>query len=350
MGEPPAVTSDLLGRVIEHGWAIDFGMWGREYLGDFLLGMAIFRGVSEAVKLATGKAPEIFYKGERTRLMDRCTMDLRTEYKSGPPVVLTTDRTPVRATVGAPFRPRWPEVSAPADTFSVPVQPPIWLDETDRDSVEVHSALPMRLYLDLEQLFGMRLPANQSPAPNFLSHEIPKDPHIVFVATTSMNEGKQYGYDSFADLARQLLASSEVDFRFTVVTSDDGLEAKAAFERLPASVEAGIDSSDCVDLFSSATVVVGNDTGLTHLAALTTRPNGEGPEVIGLYSRHSYYKWITGSSRHHAVATALAQVLALSDGNLRLDGGHVSLWGDGAKLSAIPTKFVAECARSVADW
>lgn len=69
---------------------------------------------------------------------------------------------------------------------------------------------------------------------------------------------------------------------FTLITSADAEPARLA----DIEILAGLDAVDCLDVFASAEVVIGNDTGLTHLAALTEHPDGTGPHVIGLYGRH----------------------------------------------------------------
>jgi hypothetical protein len=58
-----------------------------------------------------------------------------------------------------------------------------------------------------------------------------------------------------------------------------------------------------ISRFARCDVVLGNDTGLTHLAALASRR----AEVIGLYGRHSHSKWRTGLARHHALATPFSE-------------------------------------------
>jgi ADP-heptose:LPS heptosyltransferase len=171
---------------------------------------------------------------------------------------------------------------------------------------------------------------------------------VVFVATAHMEDIKRYGYPGFAAVARHLLERSSRQLRFPVVTADDGEEAKSAFADLPVSVLARLDAADCVDLFGSAGLVIGSDTGLTHLAALTVREEGGGPQVVGLYACYSHGKWITGSYRHHALATPLCQMLALSDADLWLDGLDGAAWGAGGSLTSIPPRAVAEFAGDVA--
>src|SRR5262249_4061060 len=148
----------------------------------------------------------------------------------------------------------------------------------DEDLVEVHAALPMRYYLHVEMAAGIRLAANGAPTPTFTSDvPAPRTRQVVFVATTSMPSRKDYGADRFAQVASDLIRQAPGDWRFTLVTPpgidvDDG-----PWRELPATVRVGVDATGCLDLFARAELVIGNDTGLTHLAALTRRPDGTGP-------------------------------------------------------------------------
>lgn len=134
-------------------------------------------------------------------------------------------------------------------------------------------------------------------------------------------------------------------------TVHTGHGAQPKFEAVPGiEVLAGLDAVDCLDVFASAELVIGNDTGLTHLAALTERADGTGPEVIGLYGRHAHTKWITGSTRHHAIATPFSQMLAVADRCPVRDDLDDSLWNQSANLAYIPAEAIAEFARQVVGW
>ncbi len=73
-------------------------------------------------------------------------------------------------------------------------------------------------------------------------------------------------------------------------------------------------ADDLVGLFPHCLLIVGNDTGLTHLAAMARGGQDRGgPPVIGLYARHSHSKWRTGLPHHHAVATNLSDRMHQGD-------------------------------------
>jgi hypothetical protein len=257
--------------------------------------------------------------------MKRCRMPMTTAFRPGPHAV--------RAGGGAPLT-----------MIAVPEETCAWLDILDDEYAEVHAALPMRYYLAAEQALGVRLPADRAPVPAFTSAENEQAFHVVFVTATIWPGRKDYGAGGYAAIARAIDAQCPAPWKFTMITSSDGDRQgpSGGIEILP-----GPDAVDCLDVFASARLVIGNDTGLTHLAALTQRPDGTGPHVIGLYGRHAYNKWTTGSSRHHAVATPFSQMLALADRCPVRDHLDDTAWARSASLAALPADGIAAFALQV---
>ena len=318
-GESPQSTgSDR--PLNKHGWRADLGARG---LGDTLLALALVRALIEA-------APDrdVTYTGPLPRLIGRSSLAVTVQQQVGPHIFGTLGSDPV------PFQ-------------ALPEEPPTWLDVLDDENVEVHAALPMRYYLATEQRLGSRLPATHSPCPEFRSTEHIQPFHVVFVNATSWPGRKDYGIAGFATIAERLAQRRSAPWRFSILSGEDIPTAvPSEFELFEAP-----DAPDCVDLFASAEVVVGNDTGLTHLAAMTTDGVGSRPDVIGIYGRHSHTKWTTGSPAHHAVATPFAQMLAAADRCPVRDNLDDSLWASAADISTIPADDIAEfIGRSVGWW
>lgn len=227
-----------------------------------------------------------------------------------------------------------------------PEAPPAWLDILDEERVEVHAALPMRYYLDTEQALGVRLPADRAPLPTFAAYEQLRPFHVVFVSATSWPNRKDYGATGFAHVANALAERIPAPWTFTVITSTDA-------EPTPLDgieILAGPDAVDCLDVFASADLIVGNDTGLTHLAAVTERPDGTSPHVLGLYGRHSHTKWTTGTAHHHAIATPFSQMLAAADRCPVRDNLDDALWSQSAALTEIPPEAIVEFANELLGW
>lgn len=318
-GEHPSLTggADVMQRL---GWSVVLGDRG---LGDVLLALALVRALADGA----GSGSELHYRGPRPRLFQRCRLPLSTSLSSGPHVVHN------RLNGGLTF-------------FAVPEKPQAWLDVLDDDHVEVHAALPMRYYLAVEQTLGVRLPADDAPLPTFATTEQVRPFHVVFVSATSWPGRKDYRADGFAQVARTLTGRRAVPWTFTLITGADGQPT----QHTDIEILAGLDVVDCLDVFASAELVIGNDTGLTHLAALTERPDGTGPQIIGLYSRHAHTKWTTGNQRHHAIATRFSQMLAAADRCPVRDHFDDALWSVSASLADIPAELIADFAGQLAGW
>ncbi|MEU6072525.1 glycosyltransferase family 9 protein [Micromonospora sp. NPDC047074] len=321
-GETPPRRARL-DAVRENGWRVDFGSRG---LGDLLLGLAMAQALHDATHEQFGT---LEYAGSRADLIARCTL----------PVTVTGGDGHQLGVLG----------SGNASEFhAVPESPPTLLDLIDADIVEVHAALPMRYYLNIEQTLGIGLPASDDPCPRFRAAVAAPDPlHVVFVATTSRPDRKDYGIDNFGALADRLSTRQPGAWRFSLVTPPGHQPPTPAGQ---IEVLHGPTAADCVDLFATAELVIGNDTGLTHLAALTIRTDDTQPHVVGLYGRHGYAKWITGSPRHHAVATPFSHLMSVADACPVRDRYDDTLWSTASDLRAIPAKVIADFAGQCAGW
>lgn len=318
-GELPSYSggADAIGRL---GWSVVLGDRG---LGDVLLALGLVRALADGTASDSG----LHYQGPRPRLMQRCRLPLSTSFSDGPHTVHN------RLRGGLKF-------------FAVPEKPQAWLDVLDDKQVEVHASLPMRYYLATEQTLGIRLPADRAPLPVFVSREWARPFHVVFVSATSWPSRKDYGADGFARVARILADRFTAPWTFTLITSADAEPARLADIEILAS----LDAVDCLDVFASAEVVIGNDTGLTHLAALTERADGTSPHIIGLYGRHAHTKWTTGADRHHAIATPFSQMLAAADRCPVRDHLDDVLWSQSASLAELPAEMIADFAGHLTGW
>lgn len=361
-GEGPAGPTELMERCAREGWRVEFCRRIRQaafvpeehvLLGDFLLAMAVVRAILDAhAVIGVENIPPI-YCGPYTRLMERCEIDLETaETRTGTVIESARGPHPVPLEVRPCVPPRWREEQHRPDRRNVTM--PIWLDPGE-ELVDVHAAVPMRHYLRLEQDLGVRLPADNCAAPRYRTRVAePDEQHVVLVATTSQPEIKDYGVHRFVQVAHELRKRSGRDLRFTLLTNDEHVTAESLPSEFPLTVLHGIDAADCVDLFGTAALVVGNDTGLVHLAALTVRPDGTGPQVLGLYNIFSPLKWVTGSPRHHTASTSFAQQLAMADVDIPATSFAAQIdpviWGEAARLESIPPGDIAEFAAERVGW
>ncbi|WP_137815350.1 glycosyl transferase family 9 [Gandjariella thermophila] len=320
-GQRPAPGCASLVR--SRGWIADLGQCGS---AELLLGLATVAALREL----TPEVP-LHYSGPQAALMRRCALPMEsTRHAWGPHVVRTATRAPVRFRVDS-------------------AEPPTWLDAVEPGMVEVHAALPMRHYLATEQTLGERLARDATPAPLFPSAHQLKPGHVVLVTVPGWPRRLDFQVADFAAVAAELARARGAARHFTVITSRNVTGAEA-FDGLPVDVLCEPDPADCVDLFASAELVIGADVGLTQLAALTSRTDGSGPCVVGLYSRHAHTKWITGSDRHHAVATRFAQMLALADRSADPAELDDATWGGAADLRNVSRTLVADFAAECAGW
>lgn len=302
------------------GWRVNLSS---EWLGDMLLGLGAVRALLDA---DDDPLRRIRYFGPRPELIERCSLSITGEFREGKHIFERPGTDPIELT---PY----------------PMDSTTFLDVRRDGLLDVHSALPMRYYLDVERRLAQRLPRDTDLIPRFTAPSSKQeDGHVVFITTANKKEPqKDYGIASYASVARRLLGQLGPEAHFTVITAPDAQVPASHFDGLQAEIRCGIDATACIDLFASAQIVIGNDTGLTHLAALSTRPDGGGPDVIGIYSSYPYTKWTTGSIRHHAVTTWFSRMLAACDREPR---GRFSAttWGSASTISAIPPALVADFA------
>ncbi|MFR9728407.1 glycosyl transferase family 9 [Saccharopolyspora sp. MS10] len=319
-GRPEPGCAEL---VRSRGWIVDLGQRG---LAELLLGLSAVTALREV----TPELP-MHYSGPEADLLRRCGIPVESaKHTWGPHVVRTATRSPVRFRVD-------------------PDEPQTWLDQLGSDEVEVHAALPMRHYLAVEQSLGTRLTADAAPLPRFTSRRTADRWHVVFVAVPGWPRNLEFQLADFAAVAAELVAGIDAPWRFSVVTTRSAT-APGAFDGLPADLHREPGTLACLDLFASAELVVGTDSGLTQLAALAERADGTGPQVVGLYSRHAHTKWITGLTGHHAIATRFAQMLALADREAGPADLADTTWGAAADLRSVQPELVADFAARCAGW
>lgn len=215
---------------------------------------------------------------------------------------------------------------APADAVTLvcdPAAPPCW-----SSNGHTYPDMPARHYLALERRLGVRLPGNTPFTPslatrhNGLVEELRSTGWlsgltIAAIAATSWPERKDYTAQRFVELADHIATAHGSRVRLLLIGGQTGggtrIAVEAARRHVPILRLDGALADDLADLFPHCRLVIGNDTGLTHLAAMARDSNASGPPVVGLYARHSHTKWRTGLPHHHAVATNLSHRMHQGD-------------------------------------
>ncbi|MCF3178793.1 lipopolysaccharide heptosyltransferase family protein [Streptomyces polychromogenes] len=312
-------------------------------LGDSLLALSSVRAVLDWLRLRhPAREIRVAVEGRHAALFRRA-MPLGLLEPAAGHTILIGDRTTVEKHVGDVI----PIVCDPA-------APPCWAS-----SWRVHTDLPARYYLALERRLGVRLPANGDFCPLLLAPEPSVNPvvralgrdgwfagrTIAVITATSWPERKDYTVACYLRMAEHLAEHSATDVRLLVVGGEATTPETSAIDNTGPRVRAlrldGVPALDLADVFALCDLVIGNDTGLTHLAALSRRPDGGGPPVVGLYARHSYSKWTTGLDHHHAVATTFSE--RMHQGDLCPVRDALGTHADGG-LAAITPEYLADLA------
>ncbi|MCF3143521.1 glycosyltransferase family 9 protein [Streptomyces platensis] len=204
-----------------------------------------------------------------------------------------------------------------------PAAPPCWSSDG-----RAHVGLPARHYLAMERRLGVRLPgtppfaATLATRPNPLVAKLRatgwlNDLTLAAITATSWPERKDYTDRRYIELAEHIGEAQQTQARLLLIggNSAGGPRITTEAPRRHAQVLRldGVPTADLADLFPHCRVIVGNDTGLTHLAAMARSKDSGCPPVVGLYARHSHSKWRTGLPHHHAVATDLSERMHQGD-------------------------------------
>lgn len=216
-----------------------------------------------------------------------------------------------------------------------------------RTSARIYADLPSRRYLDVERRVGLRLPKDRFFLPT-LSGRLParrSRPLICYIAASSWPARKDYGARGFALVARRINAMTGRRFDHALIQGlENRRETHPPFIRLPRKSH---DIASLLGLFTQATLIIGNDTGLLHAAAMTKSETRLG--VIGIYGRHSYLRFTTGDCRQYAISTPFAQAMALLDLSPIRDGFDDARYPHAAPVRRIAPEFIAECALRVIE-
>lgn len=308
----PTPCSSLLVERLSQCTEVEVAFHGK--LGDTLLALSAVSAALHWLSQRTDTSPRVCLSGPHADLIDRgafaaCSPapdQLGTR-------LLIADRSAAEAR----------RMDAAVSIVCDPAAPPCW-----SSNGIAYPALPSRHYLAIERRLGVRLPGEPPFTPRLTAQPNPLVRRLramgcldgiilAAIIATSRPDIKDYTAAGFTDTARQLAVLLKEPVRLLLIGGrHDGvpsITAADACSRIPSLRLDGVPAADLADLFPHCSVVVGNDTGLTHLAALSRRWDGGSPPVIGLFARHSHSKWRTGLPHHHAVATSFADQMHQGD-------------------------------------
>ncbi|WP_258534688.1 glycosyltransferase family 9 protein [Streptomyces sp. PT12] len=341
VGTPlPLPASNALVEGLSHATTVELAFHGK--LGDSLLALSTARAALDWLARRVDTSPvSVHASGPHAVLVRRTSLVTQTVPSTSPKGfrLLIGDRAGIAAR-GA---------EAATSLVCDPAAPPCW----SADGV-AHTALPDRYYLALERRLGIRLPPDPPFAPqlvarpNWLVRRLRatgwlEGVTLAAITATSRPDIKDYTAERYIEVTRVLSEMLGTQVRLFLIgghhTSGPRITAADGTGQLQTLRLEGIPVDDLADLFPYYSLVMGNDTGLTHLAALSRRENGEGPHVIGLHARHSHSKWNTGLPHHHAVSTAFAH--QMHQGDLCPVRDALAPADDDSHLAAVPPAWLA---------
>lgn len=307
---PFPASAELVERLISCG-EIEVAFEGK--LGDTLLALSAVRALVDWLSVRSVRVA-VRTVGPYARLI------ARTGLITQPPVTTPTGR---RAVIGDRAGVEARASATAVNLVCDPAAPPCWSSDG-----RAHPSLPARHYMALERRLGIRLPGTApfapllATSPNKLVEELGSvgwlnGLTIAAITATSWPERKDYTAQRYIALAKQIAEAQQSQARLLLIGSarDGGVKISAEPPRRRVQILRidGVPADDLADLFPHCQLIVGNDTGLTHLAALARDSDGNGPPVVGLYARHSHSKWRTDLPHHHAVATGQSDLMHQGD-------------------------------------
>lgn len=309
---PVPASAELVDRLSRCG-EVEVAFNGK--LGDALLALSAVRALTDWLGLRPSSAPvTVRAVGPYAGLIARSGLVMQA------PVAASNGK---RAVIGD-----WTAIQAHAAEAAVslvcdPAAPPCWSSDG-----RAYPDLPARYYLALERRLGVRLSGTApfapmlATGPSGLVEQLRSAGWfngltIAAITATSWPERKDYTAQRFTELAERIAETQQSQARLLLIGGqrDGGVHIATESPRRHVQVLHldGMPADHLADLFPHCDLVVGNDTGLTHLAGMTRRSDGAGPPVVGLYARHSHSKWRTGLPHHHAVATRFSERMHQGD-------------------------------------
>ena len=247
---------------------------------------------------------------------------------------------------------------------------PVYTERLEQ-GIREYRSLPSRYYLSFERECGRLLcsdadsahPGFVFPRDNTIEAKLPSviRQHMAseasictFIATTNLPAKKQFGVRKFAKVAEQIQQKINRPSLFVLVVSPSASEIG---ELDWPHGEQGcanfivFNPNDLVQLgylFARCHLVIGNDTGLSHLAALSSKslPLRLPPTII-LYSRHDYSRWTSGRSNIYPLFTSFSAYLKRYNLGLISDKVDDTQWGTAALANSLSVDSVTQTALKI---
>lgn len=272
-------------------------------IGDALLSLGGIKAIFDYLEI-TNLKKEVYYEGDNFDIMSSIFHSLKMATKT-----LTFENVFVISNIK----------DSEADISLLPEILPVWADLI---SGEYFSPLPQRYYLYIEQLLNTILKKDifHSLSEIKIIHNTQSKLdkfHISFINCSSLIERKGFSLDNFYKIALLIQERLSVSTDIYIINGNKNQndfeikEQGSEYFNSHYMVYGGTLFQNSL-LLSESKIIIGNDTGLTHLSAMSSCKNNI-PKVIGIYNRHGFTKWITGFDNHFAVGNYFSTIMSEYD-------------------------------------
>ncbi len=205
-----------------------------------------------------------------------------------------------------------------------------------------YTSRPARYFLTFEREVGVRLNSHPNDSlpifdlkfdkkieekiENKYNIKISDDINAIAIISQAGEIEKRYGTLKFLNLYKTLKSKQKQIRCFLIAnwkeeSPEEWFKVKKILATHPDIILIDTENFEILSyIFSRCKFVIGNDTGFSHLAAMSRNlTTSQMPKVFILYSRHDFGKWSTGKSNVIPIATKLAKHLTKNNMSLRRD-------------------------------
>lgn len=318
-------------------------------IGDSFLFLSVLKAAEDYINLVRKDNPPKWVIGSKfsnlllhinflrnAKVVDSGVEWFKLEYKKGNKVVLVTDTDPFSMGEYNPI--------FNSENYKYPK----FIENRDKKVPVSYSSRPARYYLTFEREVGRILldPNNSIPLFTFKNSPIlnkkiterysidltSKDKKYIALISQTKKVEKKFGSLRYLALAKRLIEYDK-NIHILFIANKDEESPKEWLQVLKILNNKKItllDTSDFEELsyaFSRCSLVIGNDTGFSHLSAMSKYYNQKEPtKTMIIYSDHDYSKWCTGKSNVIPVTSKLSRYLAKNSFSVRRGDIDLNKW------------------------
>jgi len=269
-------------------------------IGDTLLTLIGYLAIIDFLKICNIET-ELIYCGKNTDLMSK--LNIFTKFEKLRNIHLTKESFILSD-----------NSSISSHIFLAPEKIPIFKDKN-----LFYYTLPQRYYIHIENLLKVKLLDIHKKEKRFIFNNSlltidNKYYNLGIISSTSLKDRKNYPYffDLLITISKYVLKPIRCYWFNGGTSTKITITKESYFQQEIFFIKNGR-LKENAQIFSQLNLIIGNDTGLTHLAALSQSIEKNMPNVISLYNRHSFYKWNTGYQNHHCISTLFPYIIGIND-------------------------------------